>query len=92
MITEVEGGILISIKLTPKGSKNEVIGWVNDELAIKVCAPPVEGAANRTLLKFLAKLLETNLSSVRIHSGEKSRHKRIFIVGMTKENALLKLL
>lgn len=90
MIIVSEGGVIIPIKLTPKASKNESLGWKSEELVVRICAPPIEGAANEALLRFIAKQLETNRSSVRIHSGDKSRHKKVFVHGVSKEFVLSK--
>jgi hypothetical protein len=48
---------------------------------IRLTAPPVEGAANRLLVKFLAEELGVRVSSVRIASGSKSRNKVVEVVG-----------
>jgi uncharacterized protein YggU (UPF0235/DUF167 family) len=43
----------------------------------------VEGRANEALIEFLAQLLKTPKSAVRILSGDRSRTKRIEIGGVT---------
>jgi len=49
-------GILLSVKLQPRASANEIGQPSGDELRIKVAAPPVDAAANEALLRLLAKL------------------------------------
>jgi len=85
MLQTTRNGIIIPIKVIPKSQKNEVIGWENDELKIKIAAIPEKGNANDALIGFLAKYLKISKSSISLHSGEKSRHKRICISGLSIE-------
>ena len=72
----------LKVRITPRGSKEEVIGWREDVLAIKLTAPPVEGAANRACIEFLAKILGVKRAQVIFVSGEKSREKTFEIEGL----------
>lgn len=72
----------LKVRVTPRGSKEEVIGWREDLLAIKLTAPPVEGAANKACVDFLAKVLGVKRAQVRLVSGEKSREKTFEIDGL----------
>lgn len=83
MLQVTKQGIIIPVKVIPKSQKNEIIGWENDELKIKIMAIPEKGNANDALISFLAKYLKLSKSSISLHSGEKSRHKRICINGLT---------
>lgn len=85
MLQKTKNGIIIPIKVIPKSQKNEVIGWENDELKIKIAAVPEKGNANDALVSFLAKYLKISKSCITLHSGEKSRHKRICIQGLTPD-------
>ncbi|MFA6472803.1 MAG: DUF167 domain-containing protein [Candidatus Latescibacterota bacterium] len=72
----------MGIRLIPNASRNEVAGRIEDgRFKVKVQSPPVEGAANKQLIVFLAGFLRVSKSRVRIISGEKSRDKVIEIVG-----------
>ena len=74
--------IKMGIRLIPNASRNEVAGRNEDgRFKIKVQSPPVEGAANKQLIIFLAGFLGVSKSRVRILSGEKSRDKIIEIDG-----------
>jgi uncharacterized protein (TIGR00251 family) len=75
----------LRVRVTPRGSKEEVIGWREDALAIKLTAPPVEGAANKACIDFLAKILGVKRSQVSLISGEKSREKIFEIDGLDEE-------
>ena len=76
----------IAIRITPNASKDEISGREEDgRLKIKVQSPPVDGAANRRLIEFLAKSVGVSKSKVRIIRGDKSRNKIIEIDGNEKE-------
>jgi hypothetical protein len=57
-------------------------------LKVRLRAPAVEDRANEALVEFLAELLITPKSAVRILSGERSRTKRVEIRGVTRQQIL----
>jgi len=67
----------IKVKVVPRASRNEVVGMHGDCLKVKLCAPPVDGAANQALVEILAEHFQVKASSIRILSGETSRIKLI---------------
>jgi uncharacterized protein (TIGR00251 family) len=67
------------------------MGWREGALVIRLAAPPVEGAANRACLKFLAEILDVAPSRLSLDSGEKSREKRFRVAGLTSEAARAKI-
>ena len=73
---------LIKLKVTPNARRNEVLGWRGDELAVKLTAPPVEGKANRALVRFLAQALEVRAVDVSLVRGEGARRKLVRIAGL----------
>lgn len=73
----------LKLHVTPRGSKNEITGWREDVLCVKITAPPVEGAANAAIVKFVADSLGLRKSQVEIVSGEKSREKTVRVEGLT---------
>jgi uncharacterized protein (TIGR00251 family) len=74
-------GILLSLHIQPRASKNEVCGVQDNALKIRLTSPPVDGAANKLCREFLAGLFQVPKSAVAIISGETSRHKRVRITG-----------
>ena len=80
-----ESGVSLNIRLTPRSSKNEVVGLHNGALKIKVKSPPVEGAANSCLIAFLSKVLKRPKTSIIILSGHRSKEKRLKIDGVSVE-------
>ncbi len=76
-IRKTDEGVLIRILVQPRSSRNMVSGVHGDALKIKITSPPVEGAANKACIDYLAKLLKTPKSSLSIVSGQNSRNKSI---------------
>jgi uncharacterized protein YggU (UPF0235/DUF167 family) len=54
-------------------------------LAIRLAAPPVDGAANTALVRFLAEALGLPRSAVRIASGETGRIKSVHLSGASPD-------
>jgi len=72
----------LAIRITPNASRDEVVGRTDDgAFRVKVQSPPVEGAANRRLIRFLADRLGVPKSRIRIVSGDTSRTKQLEIEG-----------
>jgi len=79
-------GTVLKIKVTPRSSRNEISGRLDDgTIKIKLTAPPVEGKANSALVKFLAEYLKVSSDSVRIISGQNSHTKLISITEKSDE-------
>lgn len=74
---------LLKLHVTPRGSRSEITGWREDTLCVKITAPPVEGAANAAILKFIADSLGVRKSQVELVSGERSREKTVRISGLS---------
>jgi hypothetical protein len=84
-------GVHLAVKLQPRASKNEIGSPLGPELKIKVTAPPVDAAANQALVDLLAKKLDCARGAVQIIRGATSRHKTIWIGGLTAGEVLQKL-
>lgn len=76
-------GVVIHLLVQPRASKNEVVGVQGDELKVRLTSPPVEGAANRLCCEFIAKRLGLAKSAVTLEAGATSRHKRLFLPGVS---------
>ena len=71
--------LLISIRVQPKSSRDEIIGAYDDALKIRITAAPVDGKANSHLVKYLARTFGVAKSRVELISGDNSRNKRVRI-------------
>lgn len=70
-------GVILSIRVTPKASRDAILGVVGDELKISLQAPPIQGEANKALVRFLGKTLGVARGRLELVSGESSRRKRV---------------
>jgi uncharacterized protein (TIGR00251 family) len=87
-VQEREGAVTFSVRVQPRASKDEIAGEMAGALKVRLRTPAVEGRANEALVEFLAQLLITPKSAVRILSGERSRTKRLEIRGVTRQQIL----
>jgi uncharacterized protein (TIGR00251 family) len=72
----------LSIRVAPRSSRSEIVGFVGDELKVKLTSPPVDGAANDELIRLLAKKFGVSRFDIEIVSGHTSRQKRVRITGL----------
>jgi uncharacterized protein (TIGR00251 family) len=86
-IRETGEGVILSVHVIPKSKKEGLAGQHGDSIKLKVNAPPVEGAANKAVVKFLAKLFGVPKSSIEIIRGETGREKQVLIRGLGLEEA-----
>jgi uncharacterized protein len=84
----LRGTVVVTVRVQPRASKNEIAGVVQGVLKIRLCAPAVENRANEALVEFLAEVLKRPKSAVRIQSGEHGRMKRVEIQGVTRQQIL----
>ncbi len=82
----VKGGHLLSVRVTPKSSRDEVTGLhvAADgavSLAVKVSAPPDKGKANKAVIEAVAKAAGLPKSALDLVAGETDRHKTIRVAG-----------
>lgn len=77
--------MVFTVHVQPRASRSEVCGVRNGELRLRLTAPPVEDAANKLCIEFLADLLGLAKSRISISSGGKSRHKTIRVDGIDRE-------
>jgi len=81
----VDGGVMLRVRVTPRGGRDALVGWQDGLLRVRLAAPPVEGRANEALIRFLAKTLGLPPRDVRLVGGETSREKRLAIDGIGAE-------
>jgi len=84
-------GVLLSVKVQPRASANEIGEPLGSELRVKVTAPPVDSAANEALLRLFAEHFDCPRNRVELVRGQASRHKVVKLYGFTIETVLIKL-
>lgn len=69
----------LTVKVSPRASRNEVVQLEDGTFKVKLCAPPVDGSANDSLRQVLAKHFGVKRSQIWIVRGENSRTKTVEI-------------
>jgi uncharacterized protein len=90
-LREQSDGVLLSVKVQPRASVNEIGSPLGDELRIKVTAPPVDSAANEAIVRLLAKQLGCPRNRIELLRGHTSRHKVLKLFGASVEAVLAAL-
>lgn len=72
----------VSVRLRPRGRKDELLGVQEGVVQARVTAPPVDGKANRALCRLIAEQLGVPRGRVTVLRGAKSRHKIIEVEGI----------
>lgn len=72
-------GVVFKVHIQPRASENSVSGIFDDAVKIRLTAPPVDNAANKLCIKFLAKRLKLPKKDIEIVSGHTGRNKQILI-------------
>ena len=78
--------ITFNVRVIPRSAKSEIVGEYNGDLKVRLTSPPVDGKANKELIKILAKELKVAKSNIEIISGKTSKSKRIQITTSNKQN------
>jgi len=79
--------ISFAVRVVPRASRSEIAGEHDGALRVRVAAAPVEGAANAELIKTLAKAFGVAASHVNVTAGQRSKQKRVSVVGITPTHA-----
>jgi len=70
----------ITVKVLPRSSKNEVVGKMDDgALKVKLTAAPVDGEANKALIKLLSVYFSVPISNIKIVKGQTNSLKKMSI-------------
>jgi uncharacterized protein (TIGR00251 family) len=87
VITTVEGGVVLDVRVIPRAGRSGLAGTRDDALLVRLGAAPVDGAANAELVAVLADEFDVPRRNVAIIAGDRSRQKRVRLVGVTAEQA-----
>ena len=80
-----EAVVTLKVHVQPRASKDGIEGLWGDALKVQLNAPPLEGKANKALMRFLAERFGLAPSQVEIIAGRRSRNKLLRITGISKE-------
>lgn len=80
--TADDDGIVVSVRVTPRARRSEVIDATGEQLRVRIAAPAHEARANVEVQRFLARLFGVRRSAVSLRRGERSRDKTVAIAGL----------
>ena len=80
-------GACVPVAVQPRARKDGIAGEIDGALKVRITAPPVEGAANRRLERFLADAFGLPRSRVRVVAGGSSRRKLVRLAGVEEADA-----
>jgi uncharacterized protein (TIGR00251 family) len=86
-VSERRDGVRFTVRVTPRASRNEIAGSQEGVLRVRLCAPPVEGAANKALVELLSDTLRVPRRDIEIATGHASRHKVVHVQGLSAQDA-----
>ncbi|HEU5039427.1 MAG TPA: DUF167 domain-containing protein [Gemmatimonadales bacterium] len=92
MIDAAATGVRLRLRVQPRASRTEMAGVHGDRLRVRLAAPPVDGAANEALVRFLAETLGVPRSAVRLVAGVGGRSKVVEVDGVGVAEARARLL
>ncbi|WP_457573942.1 DUF167 domain-containing protein [Desulfolithobacter sp.] len=84
--TLADGRLLLTVRVQPRASRNQLAGLHDGALKIRLTTPPVDGKANKALIAFLAKLFHLPKSAITVQSGHQARSKQLVIEGISEED------
>jgi len=78
-------GVHLAVRLKPAAKFDQISSFGQEYVEISVSSPPVDGAANTHLLKFVSQVLKIRKDQVSLHTGHKSRNKVLAITGLESD-------
>ena len=74
---------VIRVRVQPRASRDEVVGWREDTLRLRVTAPPLDDRANDAVVLLIARAAGVPRSAVSVVRGERRRDKLVRVAGVT---------
>lgn len=78
--------VTLAVRVQPRAARNEAIALPDGSLKVRLTAPPVNGAANEALVRFLANALSVGRSQIEVLSGRTGRQKVLRITGISADD------
>jgi uncharacterized protein (TIGR00251 family) len=74
-------GLVLSVRVQPRASKNEILDVRDGHLRVRTTAPPDDGKANRAVIRLIAKYLRVAPSRITLLRGNTRRNKQLRVTG-----------
>ena len=84
-------GAAFNVRVIPRARRSGLAGTRGDALLVRLQSPPVDGAANDELIEVLARALQVPKRAVSIVAGDRSRQKRVKVIGIDAATAAARL-
>jgi uncharacterized protein (TIGR00251 family) len=78
----------IEVRVQPRASRDELVGFRDGVLQARVCAAPVQGEANRALCRLIARRAGVAPSRVEVIRGGRGRSKLVRVAGLRLQELL----
>lgn len=78
-------GVTLKVRVQPNASRDQVVGYQEDTLRLRVTAPPLGGKANAAVVSLLAGTLGIPRGRVRILHGHGSREKLVMVESLSAQ-------
>ncbi len=82
-LREADGVVTLAVRVQPRAARDAIVGQRAGALVVRLTSPPVEGAANAALVRFLAAALGLPASAVELVRGARGRDKLLRLRGTT---------
>ena len=69
----------LELYVRPKANKNAIVGLYNGRLKVAITAAPIDGKANKQLIKLLAKHFAVPQKQIQILIGVNSNYKSVLV-------------
>jgi len=81
----------LKVRVTPRAARDQIVGWRDDTLRVRVTAPPVAGRANEAVLRLLSRALDVPTGRLRLVRGQSSREKVVAVERLSEGEARARL-
>ncbi len=75
---------VVAVRVSPRSSRPGVAKWDGSVLRVNLSSPPVDGKANRELIRVISKEIGVARSCIELAAGTANRDKRLRVVGISQ--------
>jgi uncharacterized protein (TIGR00251 family) len=75
---------VLRVRVQPRAARDEIVGWRDGALRVRVTAPPVEGRANEAVAALLGRALGVRAAAVTVIAGDRGRDKLVRVAGLSQ--------
>jgi len=86
-LRDTADGLTLRVRVQPRAAKDALSGSRDGALVVRLTAPPVAGAANEALRRFLGRTLGIAPTAVRVVRGAAGRNKLVAVSGIDAASA-----